>query len=106
MDTLQPFQSTTLPFKDPGETLLVEFDFSAELAAGETIETAVISCVLLKGYDVNPSGILADAAQLTTPKVFQLISGGVDGSYYKISCTASTSGGEIIILKAVVPVRR
>jgi hypothetical protein len=91
--------------KDPGEVMVLEFDFSFELGATETIDSCWVTAEVEVGYDLTPTNILTAPAQLTTPRVFQQVSGGVDGTVYRVIVSAATNLGKIIILKAIVPVK-
>lgn len=72
--------------KTPRETYPVEFDFSRLLTS---ITAASVSVSLLSGMDAAPSSILSEPAQISGTKVFQTLTGGVDGAKYGLLCQAS-----------------
>lgn len=72
--------------KTPRETYPVEFDFSKLLAS---VTTATVTVTLLSGADASPSAILSGPTQISGAKVFQELTGGVDGAKYGLLCRAS-----------------
>lgn len=78
--------------KDPGEKIVLTFDFSAELAAGETI-TSVSAVAITSAQDASPSGVLNGAASIgaDNASVLQPVQAGVAGASYAIKVTAATS---------------
>ncbi len=72
--------------KTPREVYPVEFDFSRLLTS---ITAASVSVSLLAGTDAAPSSILSGSAQISGSKVFQTLTGGVDGAKYGLLCQAS-----------------
>ena len=75
--------------KQPSESRVYDIDFSANLAAGETI-SAVSSCT------ASPSGLTLGAASYTGTKVQIRISGGVTGTQYKVTAIVTTSAGNTL----------
>lgn len=88
--------------KDPEESVVLEFDFSSELAA---IDSATVS-VAVAGTkpDANASLVLDGPLQINGTDVFQRMSGGVDGVDYKFRC-AGTRGSDVIVRTGIVKVR-
>lgn len=84
--------------KDPGETVLCTFDYTQSLGVGENILSAIISVLLRVGADDDPSAMIDGSVIISTPRVGQLITGGILGNVYHITCTATTSGDQVLIL--------
>jgi hypothetical protein len=76
--------------KQPSENRLYTMDFSAMLAAGETV-TAVSSVV------ATPAGLTLNGAAIVNGALAsQRISGGTSGAEYKVTFVVTTSGGNIL----------
>ncbi len=74
--------------KQPADQLDYDVDYGRWLPDGDAVTMAETS--------VEPQGeLIIDSVQLTDRTVKVWISGGVDGGTYKITVTASTSGGRI-----------
>lgn len=84
--------------KTPREMYPVEFDFSRLLTS---ITAASVSCSLLAGTDAAPSSILSGPAQISGTKVFQTLTGGVDGSKYGLLCQASDGAKTFEVADAI-----
>ena len=84
--------------KTPTETRFITFDFISNLAISETITAASIQSTVWTGHDLNPQNILSGSPVISGTTVSQMITGGVDGTIYKLVCTATTS----VTISAVV----
>lgn len=74
--------------KDPSDVLDYDITYEDWITDDDTITTVVTS--------VSPAGELAvDSAQVATPDVKIWVSGGVAGSTYEITVTASTTAGRV-----------
>lgn len=96
----------TLPGKYLSEAVFARFDFTSQLAVGETISSASVTASVWSGTDPSPSAIVSGAASISGAVVRQLIIQGVLGVVYELLCTAITSLGqsiEISAYQAVVP---
>jgi hypothetical protein len=103
--------------KDPRETVVLTFDATLELAAGETLTgTPTVQVSLQIGIDNPPSLVLADTAingtalnvggnQIAIGAAVQTVaSAGKFGSQYLIAITCQTSNPDkILTLKASLP---
>lgn len=94
----------TLPDKPVGETSLASFDFISQLAAGETLTGAVVTASVFSGVDGTPENIISGAEILEGTIVSQMITGGVAGVVYWLSCSVSTSTGQNLIMQAFLAV--
>lgn len=96
--------STTLPEKTSAEIIVVDFDFSAELSASETVVAKSIVVATADGCDADPSAIIGSST-LTTPHVYLQLRAGVNGTDYTVRCTATTSGSKVLVRKALLQIR-
>lgn len=92
---------TTLPEKDPAESVVVEFAFDGELTAPAS---AVVSVTPINGADPASASMLDGALQIVGASVLQRISAGVDRLNYTLRCEA-TQGDDVRVRAAVLPVR-
>lgn len=95
-----------LPAKRLGETESFAFDFTSNLAVGETILTAVVTSVVYSGVDPSPSSMISGVASISGAIATQKITGGVLGVMYTVMCTITTSLGQTLQLPgflAIVP---
>lgn len=91
--------------KNAAETEVFTFDFSSLLADGETISgTPTVAATVASGTDPNASAIVSGAAQVSGAEVTQLITAGVSGVTYTLTCTANTSLGQVLVLAGDVAV--
>ena len=74
--------SATFP-KDPNAVLDYAFDWTAWLAAGETITTATITA----------TGVTVDSQSEASGVVTVWLSGGVVGVFGSVTCEIATTGG-------------
>lgn len=95
---------------DPAERIVLEFDFSNDLDALETINSGDVSvsvaCVL--GADLSPSTVLNGLPTVTSDakKIRQGVRGGVHGCDYRIKCEVGTTNDKKRpVLAAILPVR-
>lgn len=94
----QAFSSRT-----PGEIILFGFDYSTNLQSGETIQSAIGTCTIEQGTDVNAAGrvsggaIISNGNQFVSQLIdFATLSGCVPNNVYKIQIAATTSLGQVI----------
>lgn len=95
-----------LPPKLTSVTRNYEFDFSADLAVGETITAQVVTAAVYSGTDASPSSIVNGSASASGGVVTQSIMAGVLGVIYELTCQATTSASQVlkrIGLLAIVP---
>lgn len=93
------------PPKDPRETRVVEFDFSA---IGAVVSGQVLSVVAYSSFgvvDESPAAILGGMPYVEGAFVRQQVIGGVDLVDYYVTCEATVDGGDRRVLAGVVPVR-
>ncbi len=81
----------SLPAKYQGETKNVPFDFTSDLAVGETITSQVVTASVYSGTDAGPSALIQGSASVSGAVVTQAITGGVVGVMYTLLCTITTS---------------
>lgn len=81
-----------------------QFDFSQQLASGETISSQVTLAVTYSGTDASPSSIIASAATVSGGVVTQVITGGVAGVIYELLCIITTSLSRGLLLQGYLAV--
>jgi hypothetical protein len=90
--------------KRVGEAEAFTADFAGgqfpRLGTGETITpgTAVWSCAAVIGVDANAQAMVSGGSTITGAKVTQMITGGVSGVTYQLTCTVQTSAGQALTL--------
>ena len=89
-------QRVTFDPKPAAEGSNVVFDFSKDLPTGETL-TANTAATLYSGT-TGAAVPACGAASISGGKATVKISGGVAGNTYLLTCTGTTSGGQILIL--------
>lgn len=94
----------TLNCKVVNETRKETFDFTSRLAIGETISSATVTCTVYSGTDATPSSVISGVATISGTKVTQLVTAGVLGVIYLLTCAATTSAGQILELQAFLPI--
>jgi phage gp36-like protein len=88
--------------KDPGDRILVEFDFAKDAAS---VSSPDVIITVQTGEDASPAAMLDGAPQVVGAKVLQWLIGGKDGVDYALQCTANGTGGAVLTIEAVLPVR-
>lgn len=90
------------PAKDPRETIVVTFDFSAVAA---TVSNPVVTLSLSSGTDINPPAMLLGTAVVSDGnKVLQRVTGGNAGADYRLSCLI-TSGNQDLLISEILRIR-
>ena len=101
--------TTRLDTKDPVEMLVLSFDFSGGLGAGETLSgTPTVTASVLMGRDAAPTAIFNGPPVIdgTSTMVFVPVQAGVDGCDYLLKVISATSNAsKVLALSAVLPVR-
>ena len=95
-----------LPVKSYRSTELMEFDFTLELALGETISTQVVTAIVYSGTDPTPASLINGSATASGSIVSQSIQAGLVGVLYELLCTITTSLSQTLVKPgylAVIP---
>lgn len=96
---------TYLGPKDVAETKVVEFDFSDELGAGESIvSVATVEVSVITGTDASPNALRSGTAIVSGTSVLQRITGGVAGCTYHLRCVATANTGTVHVVAGDVKV--
>lgn len=85
--------------KDPGESVVLEFDFSSELSAIDSV--ALTATIYGDGTDPALGTFFDGASQISGKKVFQRISAGVRGIAYKVKAIG-THGSDKIARRDII----
>lgn len=90
--------------KGPSETTNVAFDFTSSMAAAETISTSTVAASTYSGTDANPSLIINGSASSSGQVVTQSLTAGTAGVTYLLTCTITTSAGQVLQLSGFLTV--
>lgn len=90
--------------KDPGETLVLAFDFGT---LSGTIATQVVTATRAGGAaDGSPASVILGTATALGGKVAQRVTAGVNGCDYELKCVITTSDGQTLIMVGSLSVRK
>jgi len=95
--------------KSPAEKFPIYFNFSNDLAAGETVDSYVLTSINAatgedsatdRAYDPGPPEVLEivkviDSDSLSSPDVIVVLKDGVEDDEHRIQCVATTSAGNV-----------
>lgn len=87
----------TFNAKDPSASYPARFDFSQDLAVGETLSSASTTAAVYSGTDAAPGSLLSGAPTVSGKQVKQTLIGGVVGVVYYLFCAATTSTGQVLV---------
>lgn len=87
--------------KDPAESIVVTFDFSANAIS---VSAPVVSVRVISGTDAAPSALLSGSPQVQGATVLQRIVGGVSGVWYELRCQADDPSGNRWVATDDLPV--
>lgn len=93
-----------LPAKFVGETQIYQFDFAGQLIETETISSQTVTCATYSGTDVSPQLLVSGSASASSSVVSQMITGGVLGVLYELTCTIVTSLSQTLQQKGYLAV--
>ena len=100
--------STYFASKYPSEAVPLTFDFSLDLAAGETLSGAAqVTITTFSGIDPQPALLLNGVPQLSAnnTQVLVPVQGGIDGCVYQFVVRQPTSNPyKILVWRALLPV--
>lgn len=81
--------------KQPADQRDYDVDFSRWIPDGDEITTAVTTVDPAFDAALEPAGLSVESVHVATPIVKVWVKGGISGKTYKITVTASTSGGRV-----------
>ena len=90
--------SGVFSYKLTTENELFTFDYSPIIRTGETISSASCTVQVKDGSDSNPSAILVGSPAISGSQVVQRITGGLDGTTYRLEMTVTTSSTNVYTL--------
>ena len=93
-----------LPSKYSTDVMNVVFDYTSQLAIGETISTKTCTCTVTSGVDNSPGNVLNGAATSSGNAVTQSVKGGVTGVLYNIQCVITTSASQTLTMQGTLAV--
>lgn len=91
--------------KAPAEVVSLSFDFTDLLAAGETIVSASFGIAVEVGSDPAVATMLTATEVIVAGVVSRLVRNGVAGVNYRVTCLATTSQSQVLLLSGILPVR-
>ena len=94
----------TTPAKPVGEKTPIGFDFASKLLVGEVLVSATCSISVWSGIDTAPSSVLSGTPTVSGTKAYQIVTGGIAGCIYKITCTGTTSAPNNPVLMTLLAV--
>jgi hypothetical protein len=80
----------SFPAKTPDEIKLLTFDFTGEAASGNTLSNAAFTKSLVSGTG-SASDLTIGTPQIVGLTVMALVSAGVDGAKYRLTCEVDAS---------------
>jgi phage gp36-like protein len=86
--------------KDPGDSIVVEFDFSDDATA---VTSPTVTVTVLSGEDPAADAIKVGAPTVDGAIVRQRLTGGLDGVEYGLQCAAQ-NGADVLTIEAILPV--
>ena len=92
--------------KDPAEQVTVAFDFSAVATSVSSPTVTNYTHWSRDTVDATPSAMLSGSPTINGAVVYQTVIGGVDWNNYVLNCKATTQAGEIVMVAALLPVRK
>ncbi|MEW6314145.1 MAG: hypothetical protein AB1513_08925 [Pseudomonadota bacterium] len=95
--------------KAPTEVVVLTFDYTKDLRAGETLTGTPTTYISLhKGDDAGYAAVVSGAPQIdaTSKKVLQQVQGGVLAVDYLLYTVCATNQGRNLECYGVLPVRR
>jgi hypothetical protein len=106
-----PWVGSDFSPRDVGEVVIYSYDFSRNLAAGETLVTGSFECLSVDGLDPNPANRLTGGALINGAQLSQLVSfagAPVSSSAprvtYRLLATVTTSLAQTLSAFAAVSV--
>lgn len=91
--------------KQVAEAVIMQFDFAADMAEGETI-TGVTSVTPVNQGEVGGSSNVSCGSNSASGQIAQtIVSGGTNLELYKISCLVVTSAGQTLETEGFMRVR-
>lgn len=90
--------------KDSAENVLYTFDFAAKLAANEALTGTPTFTVEDAFLDAASTDLTVGTPTVAETSVQALLSGGVAGVLYVVECTATTDGGQTLVVAGGISV--
>ena len=84
-----------LPAKTPTEEKLVTFDFTIEAVVGSVLSGPTVAKSVISGNDPAAVGLTVGSASVSGLQAQALVSGGLDGVTYQLTCTVDADNGEV-----------
>lgn len=86
---------TIIPPKTDSSIITLTFDFTSQLAAGETLSTATVTATVYSGTDLVID-IFSGSPAASNGLVTQKVKAGVLGVIYTLLCSVTTSASQTL----------
>lgn len=96
--------ATTWPAIDPQEQVTTKVDFGPALGFGDRLYSVEVSVLVVRGVDATPDLMRVGTAMLKGARVLQRLQGRVSGASYLVKYLATTTQGNVLVLRRVLPV--
>ncbi len=93
-----------LPAKTPTEEKLVTFDFTIEAVAGSILSSPTVAKSVISGIDLGAAALTVSSVSVIGLQAQALVSSGLDGVTYQLTCTVNADNGEVHQSLASLPV--
>ncbi len=90
--------------KGEGEVLILRFDFQSQLAAGESVLTAICGGVVMSGEDSGAEDFVMGDCFIFDTVVHQHVQDGTAGVVYLVTCAMRTSLNNVRMMQSKVAV--
>lgn len=84
-----------------GERIPAEFDASAELVFGDSINVTEVSITLLSGVDASPASLKDGEPVIKGARVFQWLA-PLQACSYRVVCRVTTAYGRVVLMAGVL----
>ena len=91
--------------KQVAEAVILQFDFSADMATDETISTVSSVTPVSQAEVVGSSNVTCGSNAASGQIAQTLVSGGTNLELYKITCIVTTSAGQTLETECMMRVR-
>ena len=95
---------TVLDVKNSSTNAYATFDFSQDLAVGETIASASTAATVYSGSG-TATGLVSGTPTIAGGQVTQRLFGGTVGTVYSLACSATTSSGRALVREGYLAVK-
>jgi hypothetical protein len=92
------------PAKGVNETVVLGFDFGAQLGTDSISSVGVTTAAVYSGVDASPGAIVSGVATFSGTLLSQKITAGIAGVIYEITAVVNTAAGQVLNMVGYLPV--